>query len=139
MDLLSDGLPVILQPTPYTFILSPKIFPLNQGVTSTVAADALVDKIQAQETDSYFDEASKIHSVISEYTHTEGRQKRNYIHLGPQLVADVSWRNGARDGTWELTSITIYDFEGALNILNRPSIGSNDDITIMDGTVVTSQ
>lgn len=107
----------------------------GQIVTSTISKSGLIAAIQADRTDSYFDEESELKSVIVTYKHDAGRQKKIIMHSGIGLTGQASWSAEARDGTWQKVLVQVQDSDGAQAILGRSAIGTGEDLTKTDGTM----
>jgi hypothetical protein len=110
--------------------------PNNTSVTSTIDSSALITRIQSvYPGDTYFDTTSEMGPVYVYYTHFAGRQQKRLVHDLINHQAPVQWSSYAQDGTWEKTKIKAFDKDGAFVYLNRPDIGTGEDLTHSDGTI----
>lgn len=101
----------------------------NTNATSTLNLTTIVSTVQsAYPGDTYFDSTNEIGIVKVYYTHENGRQKKRLYHSVDSRQALVSWSSFAKDGTWQKTSLKVYDKEGAMVILNRANIGTSEDL-----------
>jgi hypothetical protein len=105
--------------------------------TSFINPASLVSTIQSSSPDSYFDSTDKLGQVYVYYTHQDGRQQKRLIHNydGAIMQAPVHWTSNARDGTWQKTSIVVYDKDGAYHELSRSVIGSTEDLDHTSGNI----
>lgn len=108
----------------------------NNFITSYVDASALVTAIQNHSTDYYFDSTAKIVKAAVYYTHEGNRQVKKILHEGTPLTGNTSWSSFARDGTWAKSRILVHNHEGATHDLPRSAIGTAEDITHSDGTMI---
>jgi len=105
--------------------------------TSFINPVSLVSKIQSSSPDNYFDSTDKLGQVYVYYTHEAGRQKKRLIHDydGAVMKASACWTSNARDGTWQKTSIFVYNKDGAYHELSRSVIGSAEDLDHTSGSI----
>jgi hypothetical protein len=106
--------------------------PVRNGtpVTSTINTDYLINKIQTDSSDLYFDSSSEFGRVFLYFTHTDGRQEKIISHEGASLSGNVFWTSNAKSGVWQLTKAVAIDTDGAKHVLRRPSFGGESDTTL---------
>jgi hypothetical protein len=102
-------------------------------VSSYINRQALVDLIQANYSDTYFDSTDEIGKVYVYYTHVDGRQVKKIVHDGTDLSGSVLWTSNARDGAWQKTMVKAFDKDGAERDMTRALIGTGEDATHTSG------
>lgn len=105
------------------------------NVVSYINKTILVNAIQSDSSDNYFDSTDKLNKVYVYYTDPGNRELKSIRHEidGTNLKGYVSWSPFAGDGTWQKIKVKAYDLENALHVLNRAAIGSGEDITHSSG------
>ena len=106
------------------------------SANSLVGLGSVVSSIQSMGANQYFDSPAKIRRVDAIYTQQpDARQTKRIVHNYPGFVAPTSWTPFAHDGTWQKTSIRVYDWNDAVAIIPRPYITAGEDLTHSDGTM----
>lgn len=98
--------------------------------TSTLTylnATALVTSIQNDSADNLLNSTSKIGEVYVYYLHQSGRQQKK-VRYNKSFVSSIVWSPNAHDGTWQKTHIKVFDNDGAIHVLGRNVISSQEDL-----------
>jgi hypothetical protein len=108
--------------------------PLRDGnaVVSTIIGATLITKIQADSTDSYFDNINKVSEVDVFYSHASGRQKKRIKHVinGADLKGNAVWSTNSQAGVWTVDKVRTIDKDGAEHVVPRSVIGTDSDLTL---------
>jgi len=77
----------------------------GSSVSSTMYRSVLVNRIQANSADPYFDSTSKINEALVYYYSDDTRQYQWALFEGDPMRATFTWQPGAKDGTWAKSRI----------------------------------
>lgn len=119
--------------TSISYFLVPSVAD-STSVTSYINQPVLITAIQSDSPDSYFDSSNKLGKVYVYYTHELGRERKKLVHVAPDFQAPVQWSPFAKDGTWQKTEVKAYDKNGAVHVLLRGSIGTDEDLDHTSGS-----
>jgi hypothetical protein len=107
------------------------VAPQRDGVPVLSVIDQ-TNLIALTNTDSYFNDITKVFRVDVVYSHQDGRERKKILHLfdGTNLQGSVSWSPFSKPGVWSKVAVVMKDTDGALHYVSRSEIGSGQDLIL---------